>query len=126
MKLTREIVFKLAKGYRGRAKNCYSISVKRVMKGLQYAYRDRRTKKRNFKRQWIQKIQAGSNEHGLQYGAFINRLHRHSGIAIDRKILANLAENEPFSFRAMVEHVKDNFQVPVYAPRNNGLLYSTI
>lgn len=82
MKLDRPIVFKLAKGYRGRSKNCYSLAVKRVMKGLQYAYRDRRTKKRDFRTMWIQQIQAGTREYDVSYSHFMNKINNESGIAV--------------------------------------------
>ncbi len=94
-------VLKLAKGYRGRSKNCFRIAIERVEKALQYAYRDRRNKKRDVRGLWIQRINAGTREHGLNYSCFINGLTK-AGIEIDRKVLADLAVHEPAAFKAIV------------------------
>lgn len=94
-------ILKLAKGYRGRSKSCYRIAVERVERALQYAYRDRRTKKRDFRALWIQRINAAAREHGLTYSRFINGLAK-AGIDIDRKVLADLAVREPAAFKAIV------------------------
>lgn len=91
----------LAKGYRGRSKNCYRIAVQRVEKALQYAYRDRRNKKRDFRGLWIQRINAATREHGLTYSRFINGLAK-AGIEVNRKILADLAVFDPAAFKAIV------------------------
>ena len=93
---------KQAKGYRGRSKNVYRSAIQRVEKGLQYAYRDRRTRKRNFRALWIQRINAGAREHGLTYAQFMNGIKR-AGIELDRKVLSDLAVREPESFKALVE-----------------------
>ena len=77
----------------------------RVEKGLQYAYRDRRTKKRNFRAQWIQSINAGAREHGLTYSQFMNGIRR-AGIELDRKVLSDLAVREPEAFMSQVEQAK--------------------
>ena len=98
-------VLKLAKGYRGRAKNCFRIAIQRVEKALQYAYRDRRTKKRDFRRLWIQRINAAVREYGLVYSKFINGL-KLANIDLDRKILANMAITSPDSFKQIVEKSK--------------------
>lgn len=98
-------ILKLAKGYRGRSKNCYRIAVERVEKALQYAYRDRRTKKRDFRALWIQRINAATREHGLTYSRFINGLIK-AGIEIDRKVLADLAVREPVAFKAIVDQAQ--------------------
>src|SRR3990167_4616496 len=90
-------ILKLAKGYRGRSKSCYRIAVERVERALQYAYRDRRTKKRDFRALWIQRINAATREHGMTYSRFINGLAK-AGIDIDRKVLADLAVREPAAF----------------------------
>ena len=90
-------VLKMAKGYRGRSKNCFRIAIQRVEKALQYAYRDRRTKKRDLRSLWIQRINAAVRNHGLVYSKFIKGLNL-AGINIDRKILSELAVNEPSSF----------------------------
>lgn len=94
-------ILKLAKGYRGRSKSCYRIAVERVERALQYAYRDRRTKKRDFRALWIQRINAAAREHGMTYSRFINGLAK-AGIDIDRKVLADLAVREPVAFKAIV------------------------
>ncbi len=94
-------VLKLAKGYRGRAHTSFRIAVEKVEKGLQYAYRDRRVKKRNFRALWIQRINAGTREAGLTYSQFINGLKR-AGIELDRKVLADLAARDNAAFQAIV------------------------
>jgi large subunit ribosomal protein L20 len=94
-------VLNLAKGYRGRAHSSFRIAVEKVEKGLQYAYRDRRTKKRNFRALWIQRINAGAREGGLTYSQFINGLKR-AGIELDRKVLADLAARDAAAFQAIV------------------------
>ncbi len=95
-------VIKMAKGYRGRSKNCFRIALQRVEKALQYAYRDRRNKKRDFRGLWIQRINAAVRELGLTYSVFINGLTK-AGIEIDRKAMAELAMNEPAAFKVLVE-----------------------
>ncbi|GAB4354013.1 MAG: 50S ribosomal protein L20 [Kiloniellaceae bacterium] len=94
-----------AKGYRGRGKNVFTVAIERVEKGLQYAYRDRRTKKRNFRALWIQRINAGAREHGLTYSQFMNGIKR-AGIELDRKVLSDLAVREPDAFKSLVEQAK--------------------
>jgi len=91
----------LAKGYRGRAKNAFRVAIEKVEKGLRYAYRDRRAKKRTFRALWIQRINAGVRAEGLTYSQFINGIKR-AGIEIDRKVLADLAVREPAAFKAIV------------------------
>ena len=98
-------ILKLAKGYRGRSKNCYRIALERVEKALQYAYRDRRTKKRDFRALWIQRINAATREHGMPYSRFINGLIK-AGVEIDRKVLADLAVREPVAFKAIVDQAQ--------------------
>jgi large subunit ribosomal protein L20 len=98
-------VLKLAKGYRGRAKDAFRIGIEKVEKGLRYAYRDRRTKKRNFRALWIQRINAGARAEGMTYGQFINGIKR-AGIALDRKVLADLAAREPQAFKSLVESAR--------------------
>jgi large subunit ribosomal protein L20 len=95
-------VLDLAKGYRGRAHTSFRIAVEKVEKGLQYAYRDRRAKKRTFRALWIQRINAGTREHGLTYSQFINGL-KIAGIELDRKIMSDLAITKPAAFKALVE-----------------------
>lgn len=98
-------VLKLAKGYRGRSKSCFRIALQRVEKALQYAYRDRRNRKRDFRGLWIQRINAGVREHGLTYSRFINGLTK-AGIDIDRKVLSDLAIHEPVAFKAIVDQAQ--------------------
>jgi large subunit ribosomal protein L20 len=98
-------VLKLAKGYRGRAKDAFRVGIEKVEKGLRYAYRDRRAKKRNFRALWIQRINAGVREAGLSYSQFMNGLKR-AGIEIDRKVLADLAAREPEGFKSLVESAR--------------------
>lgn len=95
-------VLKAAKGYYGRRKNTIRVARQAVEKAGQYAYRDRRTKKRNFRALWIQRINAAARELGMTYGRFINGLNK-AGIEVDRKILADLAVREPEAFKALVE-----------------------
>ncbi len=94
-----------AKGYRGRAKNNFRIAIERVERGLQYAYRDRRARKRTFRSLWIQRINAAAREHGLTYSAFMDGLAR-AGVEVDRKMLADIAVREPDAFRALVERAR--------------------
>ena len=98
-------VIKAAKGYYGRRKNVFRAAVQAVEKAGQYAYRDRRRRKRNFRSLWIQRINAAAREQGLTYGRFINGLSI-SGIEIDRKVLSDLAVREPDAFNALVEKAK--------------------
>ena len=94
-------VLKLAKGYRGRAKAAFRVGIEKVEKGLQYAYRDRRNKKRAFRGLWIQRINAATREHGLTYSQFMHGV-KLAGIDIDRKVLSDLAIREPEAFAAIV------------------------
>jgi large subunit ribosomal protein L20 len=95
-------ILKMAKGYRGRSNASYRIAIEKVEKGLQYAYRDRRVKKRSFRGLWIQRINAGARAHGLRYSEFINGL-KLAGIELDRKIVSDLAITEPAAFKSLVE-----------------------
>ena len=95
-------ILKQAKGYYGRRKNVFRAAVQAVKKAGQYAYRDRRQRKRNFRALWIQRINAAARELGLTYGRFINGLDK-AGVEIDRKVLADLAVREPEAFRSLVE-----------------------
>ena len=90
-------ILKLAKGYRGRSKNCFSIAIQKVEKALRYAYRDRRNRKRDFRGLWIQRINAAVRDHGMIYSQFMGGLKK-AAIEIDRKMLAELAVNNPTSF----------------------------
>ena len=94
-----------AKGYYGRRKNVYRVAVQAVEKAGQYAYRDRRNKKRTFRALWIQRINAGARQHGVTYSQFMNGLSR-AGIDIDRKVLSDLAIREPEAFKALVDQAQ--------------------
>ena len=98
-------VIKAAKGARGRSKNTFRAAIQRVEKDLQYAYRDRRTRKRNFRALWIQRINAGVRQHGLTYSQFMNGIKK-AEIVIDRKILADLAVRDLDAFKALVDHAQ--------------------
>ena len=98
-------VFALAKGFRGRRKNVYRVAKQAVMKAGQYAYRDRRQKKRLFRQLWIARINAASRECGLAYSRFMNGLKK-AGIVVDRKVLADLAVFDKPAFAAFVEKAK--------------------
>jgi len=101
----RKKVLKMAKGYFGRRKNVWTVAKNAVEKGLGYAYRDRKVKKREFRSLWIQRINAGAREHGLSYSQFMGKL---AGAKIDlnRKVLADLAMNHPDAFKAVVDQLK--------------------
>ena len=100
-------VFKAAKGFYGRKKNTIRTAKQSVEKSLQYSYRDRRAKKRNFRSLWIQRINAGVREQGLTYSKFINGLNK-TKIFIDRKILADLAYQNPEAFKSIVKKVQSS------------------
>lgn len=101
----RRKIMKLAKGYFGRRKNVYTVAKNAVEKGLVYAYRDRKNKKRNFRGLWIQRINAGARLHGMSYSQFMGAVHA-KGIELNRKVLADLAMNHPEAFKAIVNEVK--------------------
>lgn len=101
----RKKVMKLAKGYFGRRKNVWTVAKNAVEKGLTYAYRDRRAKKREFRALWIQRINAAAREEGLSYSQFMH-LANTKGIELNRKVLADLAMNNPEAFKAIVQQVK--------------------
>lgn len=101
----RKKILKQAKGYYNRSKNCITVAREKVEKGLQYAYRDRRNKKRTFRSLWIQRINAGVREHDMVYSQFMNGLLK-AGVEIDRKVLSDLAIHEPAAFKALVEQSK--------------------
>jgi large subunit ribosomal protein L20 len=101
----RKKVMSLAKGYFGRRKNVWTVAKNAVEKGLLYAYRDRKAKKRDFRALWIQRINAGARIHGLSYSQFMGGLKK-AGIDLNRKVLADLALNHPEAFKGIVEKVK--------------------
>ena len=98
-------VLKAAKGFYGRRKNTIRIAKQAVEKSMQYAYRDRKVRKRNFRALWVQRINAGVREHGLTYARFIDGLNK-AGIEIDRKVLSDMAIHEPQAFEALVGKAK--------------------
>ncbi|CAM5460055.1 MULTISPECIES: 50S ribosomal protein L20 [Phyllobacteriaceae] len=98
-------VLKAAKGFYGRRKNTIRIAKQAVEKSLQYAYRDRKARKRNFRALWVQRINAAVREHGLTYGRFIDGLNK-AGIEIDRKVLSDMAIHEPQAFAVLVGKAK--------------------
>ena len=98
-------VLALAKGYRGRRKNVYRVAKQAVMKAGQYAYRDRRQRKRQFRQLWIARINAAARQHGLSYSKFMNGLKR-AAIELDRKVLADLAVFDKAAFAQLVEKAK--------------------
>ena len=102
----RKKILKKAKGYFGRRKNVYTVAKNAVEKGLTYAYRDRKTKKRVFRSLWITRINAAARQHGLSYSELINKL-KVKGIEINRKVLADLAMNDSKKFSEILENLKD-------------------
>jgi large subunit ribosomal protein L20 len=101
----RKKIMKRTKGYFGRRKNVWTVSKNAYEKGLEYAYRDRRKKKAEFRALWIQRINAAVREHGMSYSEFMGKLSK-SDIEINRKVLADLAMNDPKAFEAIVNKVK--------------------
>jgi large subunit ribosomal protein L20 len=101
----RKKMMKHAKGYFGRRKNVWTVAKNAVEKGWQYAYRDRKNKKRNFRRLWITRINAGARMHGMSYSQFMGGVHA-KGIELNRKVLADLAMNHPEAFAEIVKKVK--------------------
>jgi len=95
---------KLAKGYWGRRKNVWTVAKNAVEKGLVYAYRDRKQKKRAFRGLWIQRINAAARLHGLSYSQFMGKVSK-AGVSLNRKVLADLAMNHPEAFKAVVDKV---------------------
>lgn len=101
----RKKVLKATKGYFGRGKNVWTVAKNKYEKGLQYAYRDRKVKKREFRKLWIQRINAGARLHGISYSQLMGLLKK-ADIELNRKVLADLAMNHPDAFKAVVEKVK--------------------
>ena len=101
----RKKIMRLAKGYYGRRKNVWTVAKNAVEKGLHYAYRDRKVKKREFRALWIQRINAGARMHGLSYSQLMGGLKK-AGIELNRKVLADLALNNPAAFAGIVEKAK--------------------
>lgn len=101
----RKRVLKLAKGYFGRRKNVWTVAKNAVDKAMLYAYRDRKTNKRNFRSLWITRINAAARLHGLSYSQFMGKV-KNNGIELNRKVLADLAMNHPDAFKAVVDKIK--------------------
>ena len=101
----RKKIFKRTKGYFGRKKNVYRLAKNAHERALQYSYRDRRQKKREMRKLWVQRINAGARQNGLSYSQFIGKLKK-SDVELNRKVLADLAMNHPQAFQAVVEEVK--------------------
>ncbi len=104
-KARRKAILKAAKGYFGRRKNVHTVAKNAVEKGMQYAYRDRKNKKRTFRALWIQRINAGTRQYGMSYSQFMGKIHA-NGIELNRKVLADLAMNHPEAFKAIVDKLK--------------------
>ncbi len=98
-------VLDLAKGYYGRRKNTIRVAKQAVEKAMQYAYRDRKNRKRSFRSLWIQRLNAAAREHGITYSRLIDGMAK-AGITVDRKVLSDIAIHEPASFTAIVEQAK--------------------
>ena len=101
----RKKILKQAKGYFGRRKNVYTVAKNAVEKAMLYAYRDRKNNKRNFRSLWIQRINAGARLHGMSYSQFMGKV-KANNIELNRKVLADLAMNNPEAFKAIVDKVK--------------------
>jgi large subunit ribosomal protein L20 len=101
----RKKILNQTKGYWGARKNVFTIAKNILEKGLTYAYRDRHAKKRNFRALWIQRINAGARQHGLSYSQLMGKIHA-KNIQINRKVLADLAMNNPTAFKAIIDAVK--------------------
>jgi large subunit ribosomal protein L20 len=101
----RKKILKLTKGYWGARKNVWTVAKNTLEKGLTYAYRDRKAKKRDFRALWIQRINAGVREHGMSYSQFMGAIHA-KNIDLNRKVLADLAMNHPAAFKTVVDSVK--------------------
>jgi len=104
-KARRKKILKAAKGYFGRRKNVHTVAKNAVEKAMQYAYRDRKNKKRTFRALWIQRINAGTRQYGMSYSQFMGKIHANK-IELNRKVLADLAMNNPEAFKAIVDKVK--------------------
>ena len=104
-KARRKKILKLAKGFYGRGKNVWTVAKNKIEKGLQYAYRDRKVKKRDFRGLWIQRINAAVRAEGMSYSQFMGKYNQ-SGMTMNRKVLADLAMNHPEAFKAIIAKLK--------------------
>ena len=105
-KARRKSILKRAKGYWGRRKNVWTVAKNAVERGLQYAYRDRRVKKREFRKLWNQRINAATRMHGISYSVFMGKLQARD-VVLNRKVLADLAMNHPTTFEAIIKKVME-------------------
>ena len=105
VKARHKKILKLAKGYRGRSKNCYRIALQRVEKALRYAYRDRKNRKRDMRALWIARINAKVREYGLVYSKFIDGLKK-LGIDLNRKVMSEMAISQPEAFESLIKQVQ--------------------
>lgn len=115
-------IINMAKGYRGRSKNCFRIAIQKVEKGLQYAYRDRRNRKRLFRRLWIQRINAAARLEGLTYGRLMNGL-KLAGVTLNRKMLSEIAIASPEGFKAIAAKASEALKAkpqPKAAPKKKA------
>lgn len=101
----RKKILKMARGYYGARKNVWTVAKNAVEKGLAYSYVGRKQRKRQFRRLWIQRINAGARQHGMSYSTFMGKVHE-KGLTLNRKVLADLAMNHPDAFKAVVDQVK--------------------
>ena len=115
----RRVVLERASGYRGQRSRLYRKAKEQVTHSLVYSYNDRRKKKGDFRKLWIQRINAGARANGLTYNRFIQGL-KAAGVEVDRKILAELAVHEPAAFSALVQTAKDNLPADVNAPKDGA------
>jgi large subunit ribosomal protein L20 len=111
----RRVILERAEGYRGQRSRLYRKAKEQVIHSLVYSYRDRRARKGDFRRLWIQRINAGARSHGLTYNRFIQGLNL-AGIEVDRRMLAELAVNEPKAFQTIVEEAKKALPKDTSAP----------
>jgi large subunit ribosomal protein L20 len=116
-------LLRYAKGYRGRSKNCFRIAIRRVQKAWQYAYRDRRQQRREWRKLWIVRIQAGARQYRWNYSRFVPALQQ-SGVRLNRKVLADLCANEPFAFKAVVDVVNHYQQEQQQEQKNKNVVAS--
>ncbi len=115
----RRVILERAEGYRGQRSRLYRKAKEQVTHSLTYSYRDRRARKGDFRRLWIQRINAASRANGLTYNRFIQGLGL-AGIEVDRRILAELAVNEPATFAALVKSAKDALPADTSAPKGEN------
>ena len=115
----RRATLERAKGYYGNKSRSYRAANEQVMHSLQYAFRDRRARKGDFRSLWIQRINAACRENGISYSRFVNGL-KVAGVEVDRKVLAELAVHEPTAFSALVQVAKDNLPADVNAPKDGA------